>query len=70
MECQRCGDCCRQFSVVVSGKIVETHYGEPKVRVMIKHTCRHLKDGNVCEIYDKRPDPCRAYECEKVKEEL
>lgn len=28
----------------------------------LQNTCPHLKEGNVCDIYDKRPAACRKYD--------
>ena len=62
-ECKRCAKCCKEFSTIVSGEVVEVHYGVPKVKLIIKHDCIHLTDGNHCAIYENRPKLCREFEC-------
>ena len=49
--CSSCGACCRS-----AGKMNGSKYGLP-----IKNdvSCAHLI-GNICSIYDKRPDICRV----------
>ena len=48
-HCSMCGECCRHIDVIP--QLLEFNKGDG--------VCVHLK-GNLCEIYDSRPDICRV----------
>lgn len=51
-ECSKCGCCCRNLNL--SELYNELNRGDG--------VCKYLK-GNLCIIYDKRPDICRVDKC-------
>jgi len=74
------GYCCHKISVQIEpGKrlreLLEVHYGRPveMMRFKLLHSCPHLTDEGLCDIWhedpeqDKRPDLCKTYTCEKME---
>ena len=53
MECTRCGACCVAPDIAALDKPL----GVP---------CPHLTADNLCGIYDRRPDICRAYQADEL----
>ncbi len=57
MECSKCGACCVAPDISSLGKALGVR-------------CPHLKDDNLCAIYENRPQICRDYAadwlCERI----
>jgi Fe-S-cluster containining protein len=76
INCQRCGDCCRDIILPLRIKLDEddirwVEYHNLKVIekegqqwVKIQNPCSQLKD-NKCLIYDNRPENCQIFICQK-----
>jgi len=78
--CLHCGgDCCKKLAVQVhvGGNMKEmlfAHYGRDVevLRFKLRHTCPHLTDDGLCELWhedpeqDNRPVLCKTYMCEKA----
>lgn len=76
MKCLRCGKCCTTCGLMKQSTLFEKIVFRI---VMVKRVgwlglknpqCPHLrfrKRNAYCAIYDKRPDFCREYYCEKSK---
>ncbi|OJT27650.1 zinc/iron-chelating domain-containing protein [Archangium sp. Cb G35] len=53
MECTRCGACCVAPDIAALDKPLGVR-------------CPHLTAGNLCSVYDRRPDVCRSYQADDV----
>ncbi|HYO67439.1 MAG TPA: YkgJ family cysteine cluster protein [Archangium sp.] len=53
MECTRCGACCVAPDIAALDKPLGMR-------------CPHLTADNLCSVYDRRPDVCRAYQADEV----
>ncbi|WP_375767741.1 YkgJ family cysteine cluster protein [Archangium gephyra] len=53
MECTRCGACCVAPDIAALDKPLGVR-------------CPHLTADNLCSVYDRRPDVCRAYGADEV----
>jgi hypothetical protein len=53
MECTRCGACCVAPDIAALDKPLGLR-------------CPHLTADNLCSVYDRRPDVCRAYQADDV----
>lgn len=51
-DCDKCGNCCRHIGEHDKG-IIPVKPGTTE--------CLYLADGNICTIYNKRPECCRRY---------
>ena len=49
-SCGECSLCCKLLDV-------------PEVKKMPSEWCPHCRPGHGCQIYDRRPLPCRSYAC-------
>ncbi len=49
-ECSKCGACCRFVGAVAEMQAYDRGDG----------ACRHLTPGNLCAIYETRPEICRV----------
>lgn len=47
-SCDRCGQCCRHIGGILQLRPYDRGDG----------VCCHLTDGNLCDIYDSRPEVC------------
>lgn len=52
-ECQRCGNCCRDFIISKNKALSKIQDGKP--------VCRYLNWQNLCENYLERPFLCKLY---------
>lgn len=53
MDCTRCGACCVAPDIAALDKPLGVR-------------CPHLTADNLCGIYDRRPDICRAYQADEL----
>lgn len=53
MECTRCGACCVAPDIAALDKPLGMR-------------CPHLRDDNLCAVYESRPDVCRSYEADEI----
>ena len=53
MECNRCGACCVAPDIAALDKPLGVR-------------CPHLTADNLCGVYDRRPDICRAYQADDL----
>ena len=53
MECTRCGACCVAPDIAALDKPLGVR-------------CPHLTADNLCGVYDRRPDICRAYQADDL----
>jgi uncharacterized protein len=70
IDCKECGNCCRvleleftELELRTIAKSMEQSTGEFKKRFVVEgivKPCAALK-GNLCSIYEGRPDVCRSY---------
>lgn len=49
---------------------VDLHLSEKKVRIVLKIACQFLTEGARCQIYEQRPQECRDFFCDEVKEKF
>lgn len=74
-DCRRCGNCCSNF-LPLSKKEIRDLKEIIKMKklkptraifgVNIESACPFL-NGNICNIYDYRPEICRNYTCKKFQ---
>lgn len=78
--CLTCdGNCCKRIAIQIApGKnmreMLEVHYGRPVelLRMKLLHTCPHLTEDGLCDLWhedpeqDRRPTLCKTYTCEKI----
>ncbi len=80
--CSECGDnCCKKFYIILEEvkdrdwiKWLSYHkgvtvkkLGGKRLEVWFDLPCAHLDDDNLCAIYEKRPQICRKFTCEKLQ---
>ncbi len=56
-ECTRCGACCVAPDIAALDKPLGVR-------------CRHLTAENLCAIYERRPEICRAYRADELCERI
>lgn len=57
MECTRCGACCVAPDIAALDKPLGMR-------------CPHLREDNLCAVYENRPDVCRSYEPDEVCKQI
>ena len=57
MDCIRCGECCR---ILFWSDRIRMSW-ELKT-LLLKKTCKFLKENNECSIYERRPKICKEWE--------
>ena len=73
-KCERCGACCKGFSVTVvpdiDSELLKVHGIKPgkSFQLHVTHNCEHLRvlkgtDIHFCAIYENRPEICRKFSC-------
>jgi len=80
--CTQCCDaeCCRKIGFIVKPQgamadLVRVHYGTEikEIKFVIHHTCPHLTEDNLCDLWhedpekDRRPEYCKNYLCTLAK---
>jgi len=82
--CKACGgQCCKHFSIIARpGELMRgllgVHYGceVKEIKFEIRHTCPHLRDDGLCELWnedpekDNRPDFCKNFLCDRAKRKM
>lgn len=53
MDCSRCGACCVAPDIAALDKPLGLR-------------CPHLREDNLCAVYENRPDVCRSYQPDEV----
>ena len=78
MECNRCGKCCKRFTLELTGftgdeKLWLSYHEKCEIVghiLIVNVKCSHLKRKNqkyICDVHgtDKQPELCKAYTCDK-----
>lgn len=74
-DCKRCGNCCSNYlplskkEIADLKEIVKQRKLKPISSVFgigFEAACPFL-NGNICTIYEDRPEICRSFTCEKFK---
>lgn len=78
-KCLRCGKCCQTKTLFKQCSLKERFFYRlilfltAGFRGFKNPKCKHLRfrhRNSYCAIYDKRPDFCREYFCEKAKSNI